>query len=439
MPAFEPSKERLRNSSMATLPGQSTDIPDVVVIGAGIVGLACAWSALKDGATVTIVDRDFEGDRTSHGNAGGIAVTESTPISVPGLFFKAAQWLFDPLGPLSLAWKHVPRALPWFIEFQRTGSPERYKAISRALAALNNRVYADLIPMFEDIGVMSTFYRRGALTLYESDQAFNADAQEWNLKRELGVRWKAMTQAEVRECEPALAPVFKHGVFLEDWSHIGDPRQLVTQLRNRIRELGASFIEGVVTRLDGSHPGAPSAVLQSGSNVSGRQIVVAAGAWSAALAESIGDRVLLESERGYNTTLPQPGITLSREVIFAERKFVATPLDVGLRIGGAAEFAGLDAAPNFKRSDTLLQLGKRFLPGLDDQGAVRWMGHRPATPDSLPVIGASPNADAIIYAFGHGHLGLTQSATTGALVADLLAGRMPGIALADYAIERFRK
>src|SRR6202012_1212381 len=139
---------------------------------------------------------------------------------------------------------------------------------------------------------------------------------------------------------------------------------------------------------------APAAVIRSGERVKGRRVVVATGAWSASVAASIGDRVLLDSERGYNTTLPAPGIGLSREVIFAERKFVATPLDIGVRIGGAAEFAGLNAPPNFKRSDALLQLGKRFLPGIDDRGAVQWMGHRPATPDSLPVIGASPNAAA---------------------------------------------
>ena len=150
-------------------------------------------------------------------------------------------------------------------------------------------------------------------------------------------------------------------------------------------------------------------------------------------------RVLLDSERGYNTTLPQPGIALSREVIFAERKFVATPLDIGIRIGGAAEFAGLKAAPNYKRSDALLTLGKRFLPGIRDEGAVQWMGHRPATPDSLPVIGKSPTTANVIYAFGHGHLGLTQCATTGALVADLLVNRTPRTSLEEYSIKRFRK
>jgi D-amino-acid dehydrogenase len=412
---------------------------DVLVVGAGVVGLACAWSALKEGLTVTIVDRDFEGDRTSHGNAGGIAVTESTPISVPGLFLKATKWLFDPLGPLALDWKHVPRALPWFMEFQRASNPARFKQISLALAALNNRVYDDLIPLFEDVGAMSTFYRRGALTLYETDEAFKADAQEWLFKRDLGVRWRALNQHEVQECEPALAHVFKHGVFLEDWSHIGDPKQLVSQIRARVKALGACFVEGAVTKLDVTKHESPCAVLYTGASIAARQIVVATGAWSASLAESVGDRVLLDSERGYNTTLPQPGIALTREVIFAERKFVATPLDIGIRIGGAAEFAGLEAKPNYKRSDALLTLGKRFLPGIQDQGAVQWMGHRPATPDSLPVIGKSPTANSVIYAFGHGHLGLTQAATTGALVADLLVNRTPRTALHEYSIERFRK
>lgn len=412
---------------------------DVVVIGAGIVGLACAWSALRDGASVTIVDRDFEGDRTSYGNAGGIAVTESTPMSVHGLYWKAMKWLCDPLGPLALDWKHLPAALPWFMEFQRAGNKKRFHEISLALASLNNRVYDDIIPMFQDIGFMDRFYRRGALTVYETDAAFEADQAEWNFKRELGVRWRALSADEVRECEPALAQVFQRGVFLEDWAHIGDPKLLVTQLRARVEQLGAKLVSGAVQTLDASDFLSPAAVLQGGQKIKGRRLIVATGAWSAQLATSIGDRVLLDSERGYNTTLPSHGVNLTREVIFAERKFVATPLDIGVRIGGAAEFAGLKAPPNYKRSDALLSLGKKFLPGINDEGAVKWMGHRPATPDSLPVIGASPKVPSVIYAFGHGHLGLTQSATTGALVADVLAGRTPKTDLTPYAIGRFSK
>ncbi|MEX4005141.1 NAD(P)/FAD-dependent oxidoreductase [Paraburkholderia sp. EG285A] len=415
------------------------ETPDVVVIGAGIVGLACAWSAIRDGASVTVVDRDFEGDRTSYGNAGGIAVTESTPISVHGLYWKAMKWLCDPLGPLALDWKHLPAALPWFMEFQRAGNRTRFREISLALANLNSRVYDDIVPMFQDVGYMNHFYQRGALTVYETDEAFAADQPEWNFKRELGVRWRAMSADEVRECEPSLAHVFRKGVFLEDWAHIGDPKLLVTRLRDRVRQLGAQFVTGAVRALDPSDALVPAAVLESGVRVKGRQIVVATGAWSAELAQSIGDRVLLDSERGYNTTLPSHGVNLSREVIFAERKFVATPLDIGVRIGGAAEFAGLKAPPNYKRSDALLTLGKKFLPGINDSGAVKWMGHRPATPDSLPVIGRSPKVSSVIYAFGHGHLGLTQSATTGALIADILTERSSKIDLTPYAISRFSK
>ncbi|MDR5745842.1 FAD-dependent oxidoreductase [Caballeronia sp. LZ029] len=409
------------------------DMADVVVIGAGIVGLAVAWAALRDGARVIVVDRDFEGDRASHGNAGGIAVTESTPIAVHGMFTKVAKWLMDPLGPLALDWKHLPKALPWLMAFRRASEPDRYQAISHALALLNNRVYDDILPMFDDIGASAMHYRRGALTVYETDEAFAADQPEWAFKRELGARWHALNAQQVRECEPSLAPVFRHGVFLDDWSHIGDPRRIVTLLRERVRALGARFVTGSARAIESSD----AVLLADGNRVKGRRIVIAAGAWSAALAKSIGDSVLLESERGYNATLPKHGVALTREVIFAERKFVATPLDVGLRIGGAAEFAGLDAPPNYRRSDALLTLGKRFIPGIDDTGAAKWMGHRPATPDSLPVIGASPRMPSVVYAFGHGHLGLTQSATTAALVADVLAGRAPRIPLGPYSIARF--
>jgi D-amino-acid dehydrogenase len=166
-------------------------------------------------------------------------------------------------------------------------------------------------------------------------------------------------------------------------------------------------------------------------------LVVAAGAWSGRLARLIGDRALLESERGYNTTLPNPRVTLQAEVIFAERKFVATPLAMGLRIGGAAEFAGLEAPPNFARPKALVALAKRYFPGLNAEGGREWMGHRPATPDTLPVIGRSPRRQNVFYAFGHGHTGLTFGPTTGRLIADLIAGRPPSLDLAPFAIARF--
>jgi D-amino-acid dehydrogenase len=410
----------------------------VIVIGAGIVGLAAAFHLRIAGARVTIVDRDPAGDKASFGNAGGIGVCEVVPASVPGLFWRVPGWMIDPLGPLAVRPAHAPKLLPWLLRFSKAGTPKEVGRIAAALSALNARVYDDLIPMLAATGLSGELHRRGALTVYEDERAFQRDAFEWNLKRSHGVEAEVIDGDAARAMEPALGPSIRRAVFTPQWSHINDPKRLVDALRGWLQGAGVTIEAGAVARI--LPPEGASATLQlaSGARMSGDRIIIAAGAWSGILAKALGDPVLLESERGYNTTLVDPGVQLNREVIFAEKKFVATPLTCGLRIGGAAEFGGLNAAANFKRSHALAALARRYLPGLKIAGGVAWAGHRPATPDSLPVIGASPSHPGILYAFGHGHLGLTQAATTGRLIADLVHGRPAPIDLAPYSIARFR-
>jgi D-amino-acid dehydrogenase len=409
----------------------------VVVVGAGIVGLAIAFHLYRDGAEVTVVDRDPEGDKASLGNAGGIAVTEVVPAAVPGLVWKLPGWLIDPLGPLAVRPRHAPRLIPWLRAFARAGRPREVAQIAAALAALNRRVYDDLLPMLAETGLSGELHRRGALTVYTSERARAADRAEWALKRAHGVEAAVLTGQQARALEPALGPAVRCAVFAPQWSHVSDPKRIVDGLRRWLQASGTAIVAGTVERIHDSGAGGAAAVLRDGRTVVADGVVVAAGAWSGRLAAELGDRVLLESERGYNITIAAPGIALGREVIFAERKFVATPLSCGLRIGGAAEFGGLDAPPNFRRSDALAALASLYLPGLRRENGTRWAGHRPATPDSLPVIGRSPGHPRVVYAFGHGHLGLTQAATTGRLVADLMLERSPAIDLGPYAIARF--
>jgi D-amino-acid dehydrogenase len=412
-------------------------VTHAIVVGAGIVGLSCAWAAQRRDVKVTLVDRDFEGDRTSHGNAGGIAVTECVPLSLAGLGLKPIKWLLDPLGPLSVRATHAPRMLLWFLALRRVAEPARYNAIARALAALNDRSLRDFESLMHAIGLGAELHRRGALTVYETSAAWRADAAEWTLKQSLGVRWRAVDAGEIRALEPGLAPVFQCGVVLEDWVHVSDPKRVVETLCEHVLSRGAERVQGSAVSLRKTSSGSVEVELDGGRSLAADKVVVAAGAWSARLAQTLGDRALLESERGYNTTLPRSAQRLTREVIFAERKFVATPLAIGLRIGGAAEFAGLEAPANYQRSEALLKLARRFLLDLDEQDAKQWMGHRPATPDSLPVIGPSSHTDAVLYAFGHGHLGLTQAATTGELIGDLLSGAKTPLDIAPYSISRF--
>jgi D-amino-acid dehydrogenase len=343
----------------------------------------------------------------------------------------------DPLGPLSVRPLHAPKLLPWFLALRKVAEPSNFQRIARALAAINDLSLEAFEAMMGDIGLAGDIHKRGALTVYETSRAFEQDAAEWALKRSLGVKWHEVSAAEIRALEPGLAAAFAAGVMLEDWAHIDDPLRVVEKLRQTIAARGAKLVRGNAVSLSAQAGSQATVHLANGQKVSGQRLLVATGAWSAQLSRSIGDAVLLESERGYNTTLPDSASMLNREVIFAERKFVATPLSIGLRIGGAAEFAGLASAPNYQRSDALLKLARRYLPELEEAGARRWMGNRPATPDSLPVIGPSPSHPSILYAFGHGHLGLTQSASTARLIGQLLDGEPGAIDLQPFSIARF--
>ncbi len=408
----------------------------VAIIGAGIVGLACAWHVLQSGHTVVLVDPDPEGDKASFGNAGGIAVSEVVPASAPGVFLKLPKWLLDPLGPLSLRWTHAPRLLPWMLRFSRVSTCAEMERIAGALSTLNSRTYDDLMPLLNSAGLSDKLYNHGALTVYESETAFQADAAEWELKRQHGVTCTPMSGDEARQLEPALSGLVHKAMFTPQWSQVSDPKDIHNGLLDKVMRNGATIARGAAKRINQTATGV-RIEMDGDADVSADLVVLAGGAWSKPLAASIGDRVLLESERGYNTTLPTPGISVTRELIFAERKFVATPLATGLRIGGAAEFGGLTSRPNYKRSEALVKLAKRYLPDLDSGQGVQWSGHRPATPDSLPVIGHSPNNRNVIHAFGHGHLGLTQAATTGRLVADLIDDKPASLDLTPYRIERF--
>ncbi len=405
----------------------------IAVIGAGVVGLSCAYHLLADGHDVIVLDPAPDGDKCSWGNAGAVAVTEVAPIAVPGVLWRAPGWLLDPLGPLALRPAHAPSMLPWLRAFARAAGPAQVERAAAALAALLGRVYADLCPMLEALGLEAELHRAGALTVYRSLIALRADRWEWELKRRHGIQCEEVSGAEAQRLEPALAPGLAAGVMTPAWSHVSDPKQIWAALLAHVRRLAVRVQAGRVADLGT----AGKLRLAGGEEVACEAVVLAGGAWSAALAAQAGDRVLLESERGYNVTIPEPGVSVGREIIFAEQKFVATPLSIGLRIGGAAEFAGLTARPNFSRARNLGKLGARWLPGLSLADGKQWMGQRPATPDSLPVIGRSTRRPDVFYAFGHGHLGLTLSATTGRLVADLVAGRTPPVDLAPFAAARF--
>ena len=251
----------------------------------------------------------------------------------------------------------------------------------------------------------------------------------------MGIDVQPLTASELAALEPALGPRARSGVLYPGGCHVSDPRAVTLDLGLRASERGARIVqmEALALRRGGeigfSHSLGGIALYDA--------VVVAAGAWSKRLAASLGDRIPLDTERGYNVTLPVGRLGLNRPIMYEGEGFVTSPLDTGDRVGGSVEFAGLDAAPNFGRVDAILKRLAAFLPDADLSGGTRWMGFRPSIPDSLPVIGSAPSEPRIVYAFGHGHYGLTQAAASAEIVADILAGRPPAIDITPYSPRRF--
>jgi D-amino-acid dehydrogenase len=271
--------------------------------------------------------------------------------------------------------------------------------------------------------------------VYEGEAEFKASLAGWKAREEHGVAFHHLDAAGMAEIQPGLAPRFTHGTFTPGWYSIADPKLYTLALADHVRAMGGAIERAEVTALSPVEGGVE--VAADGSVRRAAQVVLAAGAFSHRIARTIGERIPLETERGYNTTLPSDAFDLRTQITFGGHGFVITRLSTGIRVGGAVELGGLDLPPNFRRSEAMLKKAQAFLPGLEPEGGVQWMGFRPSLPDSLPAIGRARVTPRVIYAFGHGHLGLTQSAGTARIVADLLIGRPAAIDITPFSPQRF--
>ncbi len=409
----------------------------VTVIGAGIIGICCALALRRAGFAVTVIDRLGPGEGCSFGNCGGIAVTELMPLSQPGRLAKVPGWLLDPLGPLAIKWSYLPRLAPWLIHFLKAGRKQRVDRIVAAAAALCHATWEDYRPLLKEAGLERLVQQEFCLSLYASDRELAADQGRLNYCQAYGIPLEKLPGPALRDLEPDLAPDFAWGVLNRGWRHVADPYRLVTGLAELFVRQGGEIRRGSVAAIEAGEGRAERLRLAGEGPIELETLVIAAGAWSRRLTEPLGDPVPLEADRGYHTTVPDPGVSPKRQVVHGAQGLAITPLAMGLRIGGSVELAGLEAPPDYRRARAQIERAKRVFPALRAEGGERWMGHRPAMPDSLPVIGPARRQRNVFYAFGHGHLGLTWGPTTGRLIADLVAGRPSEIDLAPYRVDRF--
>jgi D-amino-acid dehydrogenase len=353
-----------------------------------------------------------------------------------GMLRKVPGWLADPLGPLAIPPAYLVKILPWLLRYWRAGWPDRFEASLAAQSALMDLARREWASLAAAAGIASMVRSDGSLELYESEDELKASLPGWQARERHGIGFEHIRGSRLAELQPGLSPRFVAGTFVAEWQTVDDPYLFATALGEAVKARGAGFLSGdVLSVRQIDHYIAVH--LADGNTIRTKQVVIAGGAWSKALTAPLGDAVPLETERGYNTTLPPGAFDLKRQLIFGGHGFVVTPLSTGIRIGGAVELGGLQLKPNFRRSEAMLKKAKTFLPDLRTGGGKQWMGFRPSLPDSLPVIAQSRASPDIVYAFGHGHLGLTQAAATGRLVAELIQKATPSIDISPFAATRF--
>ncbi len=408
-----------------------------IVVGAGIIGTAIAYQLQRRGETVVLLDRNEPGTGASYGNMASIAVTEFMPASRPGIWAQMPGWMMDPEGPVRIRPSYMPKLIPWFLRFISASRPSRLRELEAAGAVLCRRVYEDLDALLVETGLQHMISAEGCLSVYTDEAEFKADREHIDILDRFGFRYEVLAGDAIRDLEPAITTKIGKAVLFPDNRSIANPYAFVVALADQFKRLGGSVQSGEVVGFDHEEGGVSAVRLKDGRQVQAGRVVLAAGAFTGRLSAMLGEPIPLETERGYHTQIQMPGVSMRHSLIWPARAFMVTPTAGGIRVGGTVEMAGLDAAPDYRRAKVLVKRAREALPDLKVEGATEWMGHRPAMPDTVPVMGRSAKRSNVWYATGHGHLGLTYGATTARLMTDLMTGAMPPIDMKPYRVDRF--
>jgi glycine/D-amino acid oxidase-like deaminating enzyme len=412
---------------------------DVAVVGGGIIGTASALALQDAGFSVAVIEPGEPGAGTAAGSAGYLHDGEIFPLAQPSLIPALPRMLFDPYGPLVLRPSYLPKLTAWGARFFASMRRSRVSGAIAALASLNRPAVDALIEMAASAGAGDLLVRLGGLKVVRDPQMLEKLADEMHDFERERIAARVIDGARVRALEPSLAPDVAGAVFFPNSAHCVNPTAFGERLAARVRSRG-TVVRGTAEGLDPQSDGSWAIRVRDADrtiHVASSRVVVAAGYGSAALLHSLGYTVPLAAARGYHLMIAHPSIALIHPTIFHEPHIAASPMEHGLRIAGTMEFSAPGAPPDFRRADMLYGIAQRYLPNLRNEATTRWMGVRPAMPDSLPAIGKAARHGQLYYCFGHGHLGFTQAAISARCIAALASDAAPSIDLTPFDLQRF--
>ena len=320
-----------------------------VVIGAGIVGASCAWHLQRNGLKVTLIDPELPGQSCSSGNAACIATSGVIPFSYPGLIKKVPGWMLDPLGPLSIHPRDFPALIPWFWRFWRVSNMRKVEEIAASQTLLMRTAIADFDEILEATDSSHLKRSGGAIHVYDTEKEYRADQWQTDLRARMGFKEHRLSENEVKSLVPCLKLGKAVAIMMPDWQHLLDPAKVTARIAADCFADGGEWIQDRVTDVSATASGV-NLQTESGNSIKADKLVVAAGAWSNTIAQQLDYKVPMTAKRGYHSEISDPGVELQYPVMSISRHFVMTQMEHGLRIAGTAEFAALDAKPDYRRA-----------------------------------------------------------------------------------------
>lgn len=407
----------------------------IVIIGAGIAGLSTGLFLQRSGHQVAIIDPLGPGGGASYGNAGLISPDAVIPIALPGILRKVPKWLMQPLGPLYIKPAYLPKVTPWLLRKAAASRKSRVAEISDAMRALHQRTFACWQELLGEENFKSLITQTGQVRIWEPGDKLMTTVDDLYARH--GIETKRLNHGDLREIYPSISPNIGRGLLLPNSGYTLNPQRLLTTLSELFLKSGGSILAEQVQKIIPKQ-NSGFLVLTNLTNRVAPKLVICAGAWSEQLLRPFGIKIPLESERGYHVMLPANDSAMAVPLTNQSRGFAMTPMENGIRIAGTVEFAGLNNPPYEERALGLKSLAKQLFPNLNCKDANLWMGHRPSTPDGLPIIGEIDALPGAYLLTGHGHFGLTGGPPSARLITNLINNQPNSIDMKPYSPNRFR-
>ena len=413
-----------------------TDTSDILVIGAGIVGVSTAIWLQRSGVSVTLIDRDEPGSATSYGNAGILASASVVPVPTPGILKKVPGMLLNPNKALFLKWSQLPRLLPFFYKYVLNSNSDSVFKISNALSYILYDTVEQHLEISKGTNAENYITTNDLIFGYSDKIAFENDRYSWDLKRKHGHKFSSLSRDDLAKYDKNLKNKFGFAVKCMNHGTISDPGVYISELFKSFINKGGKFLKAEVKDILFDDFRNPVSLNTNNGDIPCNRVVLTSGAWSAGLARKLGAKIPLTSERGYHVEYHSPNIKFKAPVVISDSKFIIHSMQGRLRCAGLVEFGGISQPESSHPFKLIEKKIETLFPQLKYERKTYWMGHRPSTTDSLPVIDISPNYNNVWLGYGHQHIGLSAGPKTGKILSEIILSKNTNRDLSRFSASR---